>query len=145
MNGTGQEVAAYTAVVVAAASAITTFLRGYRKRAADAAVEPYLIGPAAIEEAKAALALKDTRLADLAASESTLRTKLAGAIAQNEAQQEQIGKLQAGMYRLKEQLTEATMRAEEAERRERTSRDRITQLEEDLADLKRKMSLGGQI
>ena len=135
--------AALGAVALSVLTALGTLYRGVRRRERDKAVAPFIAGKAAIEEAQTALAWKDRRLTELTESEANLKTQLAGAVATSAAQQEQITHLQAEMWQLKSQYGEVLSRAETAERREREARERITQLEDTVGDLKRKLALGG--
>lgn len=131
------------AVILSGFTAAGVLIAGWRKRIQDAARRPFLAGNAAIEEAQTALRLKDNRLAELTQSEANLRTQLAAATGTAEAQQEQITRLQARLYTVEEENRDLRSQAENAQRDARDARTRIGQLEDEMADLKRKLSLGG--
>lgn len=132
-----------TAVVLSVATALGTLYRGWRRRIQDAARRPFLAGQAAVEEAETALRLKDNRLAELAKSEAESKQKLAAAEGKADALGEQLTQLQAKMYRVEAENRELLARAQTAEDREREARGRIGTLENQVADLTRKLSLGG--
>lgn len=136
-------VTAVVAIAISVLSALGTLYRGVRRRERDKGAAPYLIGDAAIREAETALAWKDRRLTELAESEAKLKTDLAGAVATSAAQQEQLTKLQARLYSVESENRELKSYKEESDRRDRAARERIAQLETDVEDLKRKLSLGG--
>lgn len=138
---TPDAIAAYTALAVAVISAVTGLYRGWRKRLQDAARQPFLIGTAAIEEAQTALRLKDDRIAELTRSEGSLKSQLAAATGAADAQQEQIVQLQSRLYQTEAQNRDLKIRAENSERREQEALTRISDLERDISDLKRKLAL----
>lgn len=131
------------AIVISGITSIGVLVAGWRKRIQDAARRPYLTGHAAVEEAQTALRLKDNRLAELTESESKLKADLAAAVGQARSQEEQITQLQSRLYQAESQNRELLARAEGSERREREALDRLGALEETVADLKRKLALGG--
>jgi uncharacterized protein HemX len=138
-----EAVSAVAGLAISSATAAGVLIRGWRRRIQDAARKPFLTGAAAIEEAETALRLKDQRLAQLTASEAESREKLAQAEGKLRAQGQQLTELQASMYRLESENRELLSRAETAESREREARVRIGTLEDQVADLNRKLSLGG--
>jgi len=131
------------AVILSGFTAVGVLYVGWRKRVQDAARRPFLAGTAAIEEAQTALRLKDNRLAELTESEARLKSDLAAAKGTADAQQEQITKLQARLYAVEGENRDLRGRAENAERDAREAKNLIGQLQDEMTDLKRKLSLGG--
>jgi len=136
------EASAAVAIIVSVLTATVTIYRGWKRRVEDGARRPFVAGQVAIEEAQAALAMKDRRLGELEASEARSRADLITAKATIEGQQKQITSLQAQVYQVTARNTELEATAAATQSELRSARERISSLEESLEMIKRKMSLG---
>lgn len=130
------------AIVLAGVTSGATLYFGWRKRIADAARLPFLTGEAAIADAKSALEFRAQRIEELTRSEAALKAQLEQAVATAQVQQGEMTKLQARLYRLEGEKRDLMARAEAAEADGRSARVRLTELEEKLEGLQRKLSLG---
>lgn len=128
--------------MLAAATSAGTLYRGWRKRVADAARLPFLTGEAAIADAKSALEFRGQRIDELTRSEAALKAQLEQALATARVQQEEMTRLQARLYTLEGEKRDLMARAQQAEADGRSARVRLTEVEERLEALQRKLGLG---
>ncbi len=135
-------VVADTAILLSGVTAAGVLVGGWKRRIADAARRPFLAGEAAIADAKSALEFRAQRIEQLTASEATLKAQYEQAVATTRVQQEEIERLQARLYRLEGDRRDLLVRAEAAEAAGQSARGRITELEEKMDALQRKLSLG---
>lgn len=142
MSASANAVLSEVSIVLAGVTAAATLYFGWRKRISDAARLPFLTGEAAIADAKSALEFRAQRIEELTRSEAALKAQLEQALATAKVQQEQLVGLQARLYTLEGEKRDLMARADTAEEDGRRSRIRITELEERLEGLQRKLSLG---
>lgn len=135
-------VAADTAILLSGVTAAGVLFGGWRRRITDAARKPFLAGETAIADAKSALEFRAQRIEQLTQSEATLKAQLTQAQADVEVLRAQSTDQQARLYRLEGEKRELMERAEAAEAGGRAARGRITELEEKMDALQRKLSLG---
>lgn len=137
------------AITLAGVTSAATLYYGWRRRIADAARAPFIAGESAIKDAQAALEFRGRLIEELTAreavlrqSEAELKAQLTQALATAKVQLEELTKVQARLYTLEGEKRELMERAQSAEDSGQRMRARLTDAEEKLEELQRKLHLG---